>query len=264
MEKQNKRSKAILGAFVGVLIVATSIFYLYIFNQYKTAEKFIASDDYSEAATVLKSLPVSEFKDTQSLIKLCRAHLEYQEGDPLKAYQTLLFTGFEHQTKEQMDEISAFQEELFTIHNEYLRQERLREQEEYEQKMQSGYPFVGMRESQINDTALGKPSNHIRHNTNVVRGKSYTANLYDWYSDGKVIYTARCVQGEVTEVWDKSDKKSNVSSSYHSSTSSSSHTVSSDPSVEGYIDPEDFYDDYWDDFFDYEDAEDYYYSHGGK
>jgi len=36
-----------------------------------------------------------------------------------------------------------------------------------------------------------------------------------------------------------------------------------EPDTDGFYHPEDFYDWYKDDFIDYEDAEDYYYSHGG-
>ena len=38
----------------------------------------------------------------------------------------------------------------------------------------------------------------------------------------------------------------------------------SGPSTDGFVHPEDFYDWYYDDFWDYEEAEEYYYSHGGK
>ena len=40
-------------------------------------------------------------------------------------------------------------------------------------------------------------------------------------------------------------------------------TFAGDPGVEGFSHPEDFYEWYRDDFYDYEDAEDYYYEHGG-
>ena len=36
------------------------------------------------------------------------------------------------------------------------------------------------------------------------------------------------------------------------------------PDVSDFVHPEDFYDWYWDDFVDYEEAEEYYNSHGGK
>ena len=48
------------------------------------------------------------------------------------------------------------------------------------------------------------------------------------------------------------------------SSTRSTQTSKYEPSVEGFFDPEDFYDWYWDDFFDYEDAEGYYYEHGGE
>lgn len=43
------------------------------------------------------------------------------------------------------------------------------------------------------------------------------------------------------------------------------HRESVTPSldVSGYYDPEDFYDWYYDDFGDFEEAEEYYYEHGG-
>lgn len=40
--------------------------------------------------------------------------------------------------------------------------------------------------------------------------------------------------------------------------------VEDDPfEARDYADPEDFYDDYYDDFYDYDEAEEYYYEHGG-
>ncbi len=40
-------------------------------------------------------------------------------------------------------------------------------------------------------------------------------------------------------------------------------SLTPEPDTDGFYHPEDFYDWYKDDFIDYEDAEDYYYSHGG-
>lgn len=139
----------------------------------------------------------------------------------------------------------------------YIKRMGERQQQEYENKIVNGVPYVGMSESRIGDTSLGKPSNKVRHNTEMISGEVYTANLYDFYQNGKRIFTARCVRGRVTEVW---DERNSVSSSYTPKSGKSS----TGPSVESFSHPEDFYDWYWDDFFDYEDAEDYYYEHGGK
>ena len=40
--------------------------------------------------------------------------------------------------------------------------------------------------------------------------------------------------------------------------------IDTSPSTDGFYDPEDFYEWYIDDFIDFEDAEEYYYEHGGK
>lgn len=47
-------------------------------------------------------------------------------------------------------------------------------------------------------------------------------------------------------------------------TNSGKKTNSSGPSVSDFVHPDDFYDWYRDGFADFEEAEDYYYSHGGR
>ncbi|MCD7763967.1 MAG: hypothetical protein LUI14_12395 [Lachnospiraceae bacterium] len=99
----------------------------------------------------------------------------------------------------------------------------------------------------------------------MVNGKAYTANLYDFKSGNTTIFTARCVQGEVIQVWDKRDKVSSgsLSSSSGSGSSSKSSSKSSSSSKDqynasDYDDPEEFYYDHYDDFDGYEDAEVYW------
>lgn len=59
-----------------------------------------------------------------------------------------------------------------------------------------------------------------------------------------------------------------VNSTRDSSTTSPSprkkKKPASTPNLSGFSDPEDFYYWYYDDFYDYEEAEDWYYAHGGK
>lgn len=122
-------------------------------------------------------------------------------------------------------------------------------------------PYVGMSESKISDTLLGTPSSKVRHNYEVKNGEQLLANLYDFYKDGACVFTARCVQGSVTQVWDKRDDPVKPHKSY-SSKSRSSKSQKSDPfSATDYVDADDFYYDHYDDFYDYEDAEDYYNEH---
>lgn len=64
--------------------------------------------------------------------------------------------------------------------------------------------------------------------------------------------------------WDPNDYNDNDYIDRPSGNSSdSSQSYDEGPSTEGFYDPEDFYDWYRDDFIDLEEAEDYYYSHGG-
>lgn len=113
-------------------------------------------------------------------------------------------------------------------------------------------------EERIADTSLGKPSEKVRHNYEIKGGKSYLVNLYDFYQNGKIIFTARCVDGVVTEVRDSRDHPQEPL------TTDPEPPTYAGPSVEGFSNPEDFYDWYMDDFYDYYDAEDYYYDHGGR
>ena len=122
-------------------------------------------------------------------------------------------------------------------------------------------PYVGMSEQDISNTMLGYPST-VQHSQETVSGKSVTANNYDFVSNGRVVFSARCVQGKVTKVWDTRSspyKQSGGSSKSGSSKSSGTSRKKSDPyDASSYAHPEDFYDWYYDDFWDYEDAEDYW------
>ncbi len=129
-------------------------------------------------------------------------------------------------------------------------------------------PYVGMPESKINSTSLGRASSEVRHNNEMIGGQVYVANLYDFKRNGVTIFTARCVQGKVIQVWDDRDRVTSSSSGTSSGSSSKSKSTSSeadtpsDPyNVYDYDDPDDFYYDNYDDFDGYEDAEDYWYDH---
>ena len=139
------------------------------------------------------------------------------------------------------------------------------QEKQYLQGLSKSLPYIGMSEKYIDKTALGKPSSTVRHNREMVNGQSLVANLYDYTRNGYVIYTARCVNGEVTDIFDHRDdpyKQSSDSNSSSSSKKSSTSAKKSDPfHASDYVHPDDFYYDYYDDFWDYEDAEDYWESH---
>lgn len=121
-------------------------------------------------------------------------------------------------------------------------------------------PYVGMSEALINSTELGAAEYNVRHNYECISGNQYLANLYDFKQGGKVIFTARCVNGKVTEVWDREHE---TTAACRPTTRTTRTTKKrKDPyNAKDYYDVEDFYDDHYDDFFDYYDAEDYWRDH---
>ncbi len=170
---------------------------------YENAERLIESENYKQAKDDLKGIEDSNYRDTSALILLCTAHIEYNSGRTVDAYYTLKDTDFRYQTLEQQRKISGFRNTLDSEYKTYINRMIERQQQEYENKIVNGVPYVGMPESRIADTTLGKPSDKIRHNSEMINGQRYTANLYDFYRNGKRIFTARCIQGRVTEVWDE-------------------------------------------------------------
>ncbi len=227
---------------------------------YNNAEVLIAEGHYEQAAVMLEPIKEKDYMDTADLLLLCKAHLQYDAGRSVDAYYTMQDARFRYQSEEQNAEIASFKTILKQEYDDNISRTVERRRQEYENMVRNGVPFVGMLESSINDTSLGRPSDEVRHNYQVKNGDQYVANLYDFYQNGICVFTARCVQGIVTEVWDKRNNRQ----SSHVPSNSGSKTYDNDPSVEGFSNPEDFYDWYWDDFFDYEEAENYYESHGGK
>ena len=128
----------------------------------------------------------------------------------------------------------------------------------YEERVRTEPPFVGMYVRDIDNTPLGdgKISGHERR---YVDGKLVDIYIYDYYDeDGEVIYSARTVGGEVTEVWpggyDPPITFSSPRRDYEEEEEDRFNASS-------YANEEDFYDDNYEDFFDYEEAADYYREH---
>ncbi len=253
INKKRKRIAIILG------IVAVIVLYVVgdagrTHVTYNKAEDLIAKEEYIEAVHILRDIEDKNYKDTEALITLCNAHYSCSVGRDWLGYENLKDVEFKYQTKEQLEKIEAFKSEIRTVYYDHL-------SEEYEKnKVDTSIPYVGMSESRINSTTLGYHSGNIRHNHETINGKVYTANLYDFMKDGMVIFTARCVNGKVIQVWDERNSPHKPYGSY--SGSGSSNKKDDDPyNATDYAHPEDFYYDHYDDFFDYEDAEDYYNEH---
>lgn len=244
-------------------------------KSYARAEALIQGGEYAEALEVLEGLEES-YRNVQALTCYSRAHIQRSQGkledalkeleqcDAFQAFDEEMPEGYEAFRAEVAEELARYEQEERRKEEEAY-QERVRKEEEaYQERVRRGVPFVGMRESDIANTILGTPSSNVRHNYDMVNGKPVEANLYDFYQNGRRIFTARCMYGSVKQVWDERGKAAQPKKR-SSGKSTPRKEEDDDPlNAKDYRFPEDFYEDHWDDFFDFYDAEDYYYEHGGR
>ena len=78
---------------------------------YTKAEKMITDGDYSNALDELQKI-LGEYKDSDGLNALCRAHEYESEGDCKMAYVCLYDVTFSYQNAEQMGEINNFKSRM--------------------------------------------------------------------------------------------------------------------------------------------------------
>ena len=135
----------------------------------------------------------------------------------------------------------------------------------------SEIPYIGMPESAIEYTHLGKPT-EVESCVDFYRIKAlHRWRKYRWQKNGVTIFKAtvwywdfandKAVDGYVHDVC---DWRSDVTRRYVPPTTKKQTTPANDPyHAKDYSNEEDFYDDNYDDFFDFEDAEDYYNEHHG-
>jgi len=127
-------------------------------------------------------------------------------------------------------------------------------------------PYVGMPESSIDYTSIGRPFKS-EFQRSIWRTRK-DATVYTWMKYGITYFTARVEEGRVVAVKDNRDwleaaQKRQTKQSKQTSRPAVYHDEPEEDPYEasGYANAEDFYDDYYDDFFDYEEAEEYWEDH---
>lgn len=226
---------------------------------YQEALNLIADGNYTEAQSNLEIIRDMDYADTASFIQLCEA-VNYFDNDELhKAVSCLRKVEFKTLTPEQIAEFEEYRNQVEADLEEYNRIAEIKAAVEAQERIRNGVPFVGMTEGNINNTSLGRPSSDIRHNYEYINGEQYLANLYDYKSGNRTIFTARCVRGVVTEVWDCRDAVPYVPS--HRPSSGNHEEDHDEYNASDYSNEEDFYYDHYDDFYDYYDAEEYWNEH---
>ena len=196
---------------------------------------------------------------------LCHAYVAYENGNVDNADMYLRLSAkyrperlWNEQTRAFADTVAEEAEALAAQQRAEALAREAAERAAYEERVRSGPPFVGMYIRYINDTALGEGRiSDIERR--YVDGELTTIKIYDYYDeDGEVIYSARTVGGEVTEVWpggyDPPITFSSPRRDYEEEEEDRFNASS-------YANEEDFYYDNYYDFFDYEEAADYYREH---
>ena len=230
---------------------------------YQLGIQLHSQEKYKDAADAFNIAKEKGVGYAELYYEICQAHVYYETQN----YSSVIHR-MQSLTKKTDIPRELLQEAKLLI------QEAERAQKEYEQEqhrrflenLKKSVPYVGMSEDYIAKTSLGSPTLK-GHNRQVRNGAQLLANLYDYYNrNGEVIYSIRCIEGKVTEVWDWRDTPHKPTSIGNTNKStSSSEKKSKDPyHASSFAHPDDFYEWYYDDFWDYEEAEEYWEKHHEK
>ena len=120
----NKKKTVIIISAVIVcmlLFAAASRFFQnkYTVNKYNDALRLIDNDSYKAAKTELEKIAEFDYKDTDDLIKLCEAHISYDDGC-ISAYRSIDDLEFKYQSKERLEKIYYFIEKSKLEYNNFF------------------------------------------------------------------------------------------------------------------------------------------------
>lgn len=253
--------------FVGLVCVICCVWFCYYNNKkneecYNAIVQYTINEEYEEALILEEKVLRERFQEAKDIHLFLKTLLQYNNGNINSAYHDIYVAGDRLRidlAKIQNEQLRCFMDEklreIYDAHEAYEKEvekkrqeeQRKKEREEAAELRATGIPYVGMSESKIDKTSLGRHI-AIRHNTECISGQIYTANLYDWKG-----FTARCLRGEVVQVFDgrqyNSSRVSGQSTSKKNSTKPSNNKK--------HVDAEGFYEDHKDEFDSLEDAEEY-------
>lgn len=221
---------------------------------YQQAVEAYRQGEYEKADELFGKLDYN-YAHVKEYSTICDARRYYAKGNMSMAKFVLDWYTYSFLSKEEKEEFETFRaavERGYAV--EKAREER-EDREKLEERIRTEPPFYGMSESRINDTVLG----HYTKLETTITGKDleqWEVHNYSWMSGGKTLYYASCEKGSVVRVHDYRD--------HPKSPSGSGADITPYPDVSFFSNPEDFYYFYVDDFDGYQDAEDFYYAHGGK
>lgn len=111
--KKKKKKKTIIilsTAILFMLLLATASWFFqskYTAVTYNVALQLIDNGSFEKAKTQLEKIVEFDYKDTDDLIKLCEAHISYDDGH-IGAYMSISDLEFKYQSKKRREKINAF------------------------------------------------------------------------------------------------------------------------------------------------------------
>lgn len=232
--------------------------------KYNNAIELYRAGNYDEAIAEFESLN-NRYDDIDDYLNLCVAYRHYYVyGNETGAYNSMKGVKFIYKiSDEEWAEIEEFRALVTKLYEEELEyQERIEKLklEKEEAKIKNGVPYIGMKESYISKTKLGKYRYSYRDDFEYGEGmRLIETTVYQFYDlKGNRIFDAYCKEGYVIKVED------------HRSTPIKPYVPKYDLDdydpydIDRFSNAEDFYDDNWDYFMSYEDAEDYFNEHKNK
>lgn len=259
--------KKTIGKVIGVVMIITAVILLFNIGNIKNAHYyhqaigFVNEGKYDEAKEALNEISEYKYKEKSELYSFCTALNRFDKGErvsgPNFSYHSYVFDfKFNDAIEQKREKINR---QLAQQKEEAERKKAAQSQSATDTSSEEKIPYVGMSESSLYHTSLGTPKVKRNFNRECINGQQYWANKYEYYKSGRIIFTARCVRGKVTQVWDYRNEAESTTAYYGSSKKSSFKSKSVDPyDVNNYSNEEDFYYDHYDDFMDYYEAEDYY------
>ncbi len=221
---------------------------------YQQAVELFRQGKYEQADELFGKLDYN-YAHVKEYSTLCDAHRYYDKGDMNMAKFSLDWYTYSFLSEEEKRDLETFRSAVERGYAAYKANEEREDRRKLEERIRTEPPFYGMSESRINDTILGRYTK--LETTTVNDGREvWEVHIFRWMTGDKTLYYASCEKGSVVRVHDYRD--------HPKPPADTGVDISPYPDVSFFSNPEDFYYFYADDFDGYQDAEDFYYEHGGK
>ena len=202
------------------------------------------------------------YKNSLPLYAYALAQQEYNSEDrymqTVHDYLELIPADYSGELSE---EIKTFKENFKPQYDEFLEEEKRKaeerlkiEREQEAERLRNSVPYIGMSESKIGDTILGR-NYEVLSSYEWEKGEKIPVNIYHFKKGSSIIFVAKCMRGSVFYVNDDRDDpwKTPSNNSYKNRSDNDNPY-----NVNDYDTPDEFYEDNYTRFWDEDEAIDFY------